>query len=92
MSNYTEEPWFVNFVAKLLQGDRDTLSLLRFNPFVTAPPKYVRARLYRYRFSTGEERKRTGAWWQREFEGEWFPAVSLDTPGLQKVLRDMGWK
>ncbi len=46
MSNYTEEPWFVNFVAKLLQGDRDTLSLLRFNPFASAPPKYVRARLY----------------------------------------------
>ena len=92
MSNYTEEPWFVNFVAKLLQGDRETLSLLRFNPFAAAPPKYVRARLYRYRFSTGEERKRTGAWWQRELEGEWFPAISLDTPGLQRVLRDQGWK
>jgi Lipase maturation factor len=92
MSNYTQEPWFVNFVAKLLQGDRDTLSLLRFNPFPTAPPKYVRARLYRYRFSNGEERRRTGAWWQREFEGEWFPAISLDTPGLRKVLRDQGWK
>ena len=92
MSNYTEEPWFVNFVAKLLNGDREVISLLRYNPFRDSPPKYIRARLYRYRFSTAEERKRTGAWWQRDFEGDWFPPVSLETPGLQKVLRQMGWE
>ncbi len=92
MSNYTEEPWFVNFAAKLLAGDRDALSLLRVNPFPGAPPKYVRARLYRYRFTTETERKQTGAWWKREEEGVWFPAVSLDTPGFEKLLRDQGWK
>ncbi len=92
MSTYEQEPWFINFVAKLLQGDRATLSLLRINPFPSAPPKYIRARLYRYRFSSEEERRRTGAWWQRELEGEWFPAVSLDTPGLQRILRNQGWE
>jgi hypothetical protein len=92
MSNYTQETWFVNLVAKLLHGDRATLSLLRYNPFPQAPPKYIRARLYRYRFATPEEHKRTGAWWTRELEGQWFPAVSLETPGLQRVLRDMGWE
>ncbi len=56
----------MNFVAKLLQGDRAVLSLLRVNPFAAAPPRFVRARLYRYRFSTAAERKQTGAWWQRE--------------------------
>jgi hypothetical protein len=92
MSNYTEEPWFVNLVAKLLKGDRAVISLLRYNPFGDSPPKYIRARLYRYRFSTAVERRRTGAWWQRDLEGVWFPPVSLETPGLQKVLRDMGWE
>jgi hypothetical protein len=92
MSNYTEEPWFVNLVAKLLKGDRAIISLLRYNPFPDAPPKHIRARLYRYRFSTADERKRTGAWWQRKLEGFWFPTVSLETPGLQKVLRQMGWE
>ncbi len=92
MSNYTEEPWFVNFAAKLLAGDHAILSLLRKNPFPQAPPNYVRARLYRYRFTTAEERERTGAWWHRELEGDWFPAVSLDTPGFAKLLRDEGWK
>jgi hypothetical protein len=92
MSSYEREPWFINFAAKLLKGDAATLSLLRVNPFPSAPPKYIRARLYRYRFSTAEERKRTGAWWQRELEGEWFPAVSLDTPGLRRILRSQGWE
>jgi hypothetical protein len=92
MSSYSEQPWFVNFAAKLLAGDAATLSLLRMNPFPHSPPKYLRARLYRYRFSTADERKRTGAWWQRELEGEWFPAVSLETPGFAKLLRDQGWK
>jgi hypothetical protein len=39
MSRYQDEPWFVNFVAKLLQGDRAVLSLLRVNPFPNAPPR-----------------------------------------------------
>jgi hypothetical protein len=91
MGNYTDQPWFVNFVAKLLKGDRPTLSLLRYNPFPDGPPKYVRAQLYRYRFSTPEERKRTGAWWQRDLEGPWFPPISLDTPGFQKLLKEQGW-
>ncbi len=60
---------FVNFTAKLLQGDRELLGLLRFNPFPEHPPKYVRAMLYHYRFSTPEERGKTGAWWQRELAG-----------------------
>jgi hypothetical protein len=92
MSSYTQEPWFVNFVAKLLRGDRPTLSLLRYNPFPDRPPKYVRARLFRYRFTTPEEHAKTGAWWHRDFEGDWFPPISIDTPGLQKVLREQGWE
>ncbi len=33
MSSYQDYPWFVNFVAKLLEGDKAVLSLLRKNPF-----------------------------------------------------------
>jgi hypothetical protein len=91
MSRYTEQPWFVNFVAKLLQGDPAVLSLLRVNPFAGAPPRYIRARLYHYRFSTADERRQTGAWWQRELAGEWFPPVSLDTPGFRRILADQNW-
>lgn len=91
MSRYRDEPWFVNFVAKLLQGDRAVLSLLRMNPFAGAPPRFVRARFYHYRFSTADERRKSGAWWQRELVGQWFPPVSLDTPGFRRILVDQGW-
>jgi hypothetical protein len=91
MGRYSENPWFVNFTAKLLQGDRAVLGLLRWNPFPQRPPRYVRAMLYHYRFSTPDERRRTRAWWQRELAGPWFPAVSLDMPEFREVLTEQGW-
>jgi hypothetical protein len=76
MSNYREHPWFVNLVTKLLEGDAATLSLLRTNPFPQAPPKWIRARMYEYQFTTPAERKSTGLWWTRRLAGEYFPTVS----------------
>jgi len=61
------------------------------NPFPDAPPRFVRAKLYSYRFSTAAERRKSGAWWQRELVGQWFPAVSLETPGFRQILMDQGW-
>jgi hypothetical protein len=91
MSSYQDYPWFVNFVGKLLQGDADVLSLLRKNPFEKQPPRYVRALLYEYHFTTPEEKKRTGAWWTRTLTGDYFPAVSMQTPGFRQILKNQGW-
>ena len=91
MSNYQDYPWFVNLMAKLLEGDRDVLSLLRSNPFGSHPPKQVRALLYEYRFTTPEERKQTGAWWKRSLIGEYFPPVSMQTPAFRRILQSQGW-
>jgi hypothetical protein len=71
-------PWFVSFCLRLLQGSESTLALMEGNPFSGEPPKFVRARLYDYRFTTREERARTGNWWKRELKGEYLPAVSLE--------------
>ena len=69
--------WFVPFLAKLLEGDRATLGLLRVNPFPDRPPRFVRARLYLYRFTTPAERRESGAWWHRTFVREYLPPVAL---------------
>lgn len=58
--------WFPRFVGKLLENDPDTLRLLRHNPFPDAPPRRIRARMFRYRFATRGERRATGQWWMRE--------------------------
>ncbi|MBW5480513.1 lipase maturation factor family protein [Streptomyces bambusae] len=72
--------WFGPFVERLLTGDRDTLRLLRHNPFPDAPPVYVRARLYRYRFTTWRELRETGAWWHRTLLREYLPPARLAEP------------
>lgn len=74
------EIWFLRFVEKLLQGDREVLALLRENPFSDHPPRWVRARMYEYRFTDPGERAATGAWWARKDVGEFLRPVSLTTP------------
>jgi hypothetical protein len=81
----------VHFVAKLLEGDKPVLSLLKKNPFPEQPPRYVRALLYQYRLSSLEVKKKTGQWWVREKLGAYFPTVSLDSPALRMMLLQMRW-
>jgi hypothetical protein len=75
------EDWFVGLVAKLLDGDRATLRLLARNPFPEQPPRLARALLYRYRFTTAEERNATGEWWRRELLRSYLQPVGLAVPG-----------
>jgi len=77
LNGYQSQPWFVNFMVRLLEGSPDVLTLLAVNPFPSSPPRFVRARLYDYKFTTLAERRATGNWWRREPQGEYFPAVSL---------------
>ena len=51
----------MSFLAALLRGDRAILGLLRQNPFADRPPSFVRARLYRYRFTSWQELARPAA-------------------------------
>ncbi|MFE3268230.1 lipase maturation factor family protein [Streptomyces sp. NPDC059215] len=72
-------PWFTGLVERLLENDRDTLRLLRRSPFpADAPPRYVRARLYRYRFTTWRELRETGACWHRTPVREFLPPTRLE--------------
>jgi len=91
MAQFNEEPWFVNFMAKLLEGDRAVLGLLARDPFSGQPPRYIRARLFLYRFTTPRERRQSGDWWKRDFVADYFPEVSLETPGFRRVLEEQGW-
>jgi hypothetical protein len=58
--------WFTVFLRRLLEADPETLRLLRHDPFDGRRPRAVRAVLHRYRYTTPEERRRTGDWWVRE--------------------------
>src|SRR5438132_10347624 len=78
LGSYRQNPWFVQTVICLLHGKLEVVALFERNPFPQAPPRYVRATLYRYRFTTAEEHRETGAWWKRQELGEYLPSVSLE--------------
>jgi predicted DCC family thiol-disulfide oxidoreductase YuxK len=86
LANYQQNPWFVNFCLRLLQGSPDVLRLLKTNPFPDGPPRYVRAMLYDYAFTSPKERKETGAWWKRKEKGIYLPVIGLkNEPTPQKL-------
>ncbi|HEY4100472.1 MAG TPA: lipase maturation factor family protein [Gemmatimonadales bacterium] len=85
------DSWFLPLVARLLQNDKPTLSLLAGNPFPDRPPVWIRAELYNYQFTTAAERKATGNWWNRALVGDYLRPISLQTPGLIGGLEAQGW-
>ena len=70
-------PWFVSLCVHLMEGTPEVLTLLETNPFVDAPPKFIRAKRYLYKFTTPEERAQTGHWWKRTETDMYFGPVSL---------------
>ena len=72
------DAWFLNLIQKILEGDKQILSLIKDNPFKNTPPKYIRAQRYLYQFTSSVEHRQTGTWWKRELTGAYLPAVSLD--------------
>ena len=71
--------WFFNFIQRLLTNNPSLLSLMGPNPFPDAPPTFIRALFYRYRYTTPEQKRQTGAWWSRQLLGTYLPPVSLDS-------------
>ena len=66
-------PWFDQFLHRLLENSPQVIALLKNNPFPDSPPRFIRVEAYRYRFTTFEERKKTGQWWHREALGPFTP-------------------
>jgi hypothetical protein len=81
------EPWSVHLIWKLLHDDRTVLGLLANDPFPGAPPRFIRARLYRYRFAPPG----SDLVWERELLGDWLPAMSAEDPRLRRFLVEHGW-
>lgn len=78
------EPWLPRLLQALLAGDPDVLRLLRVNPFPGRPPAWVRVSRYRYRFTTWQQLRQTGAWWERVPAGTFLGPVMprpADGPG-----------
>ena len=73
MSPAEFHPWIFALTQRLLEGEKRILRLFARNPFPNAPPKFIRADWYRYRFSKPGDR----GWWTRTYVGEYVPPITL---------------
>ncbi|XP_003417747.1 lipase maturation factor 1 isoform X1 [Loxodonta africana] len=88
---YEQHEWIIHLAGKLMANDAQALSLLFHNPFTgRAPPRWVRAELYRYKFSLpGGRHAAEGEWWVRRRIGPYFPPLSLQ--GLRGYFEAREW-
>ena len=77
LSDYRREPWFLELCRRMLSGSAPVLRLLGPNPFPDAPPRFLRAVVYDYRFTDAAVRRTTGAWWTRRPLGLYCPVLTL---------------
>ena len=70
------ERWFLQFEHRLLAGSPEVIALLRENPFPDQPPRFVRARLYLYRFTSWG----SADWWARDDQGLFCPPIETKPP------------
>lgn len=89
MATPNDYPWTVSFVWHLLQNEPTTLQLIANNPFPEAPPRYIRALRYRYKFAPQDNPE--GAWWTRERLETWLPPISLSSTNVKNFLQAQGW-
>ncbi|XP_055935289.1 lipase maturation factor 2-like [Argiope bruennichi] len=94
LGNYEHNPWFVSLIYRLLDGEKDVLKLLDTErlPFPpNKPPKYIRAILYKYHFtSPSSTKKKSHDWWTRRKEREYFSSANLDEKEMAEFLSDAG--
>ncbi|MGK5595368.1 MAG: lipase maturation factor family protein [Parachlamydiaceae bacterium] len=77
LDHYQNIPWLHQLIMRMLHGSTDVMALFKHNPFRDRPPRFIRALLFQYRFTSLEEKRETGRWWKREFRGFYAPPFSL---------------
>jgi hypothetical protein len=86
LGNWQQNELVPETEERLLVSSPAVLSLFRRNPFQNMPPRYVRAVLWQYWFTTMEEKRRTGNWWRREYIGLYAPELMLTEDGDYGVV------
>jgi lipase maturation factor 1 len=66
---------------RLLANSPNVLHLFASNPFAAAPPKYIRAVLWQYWFTSRKEKHETGNWWKRQLIGLYAPTLTIRPDG-----------
>lgn len=74
-------PTIDGLVRGILRGSKPVMGLMDTDPFAGRPPRYVRVKVYDYRFTNANEGSRTGDWWVRTDTGMHTDAYTLANVG-----------
>lgn len=77
LGSMRSNPWLGELQDRLLEGSPSVLGLLGENPFPKRPPRFVRAILFEYRFTTRSERAAGAGYWTRGLVGTYAGARTL---------------
>jgi hypothetical protein len=83
---WRENMFVVSAEERLLANNGDVLALFASNPFADAAPKYVRAVIWQYTFTSLAQKRATGIWWERTFLGLYAPELTLQPGGRLGVV------
>ncbi|MBW2551513.1 MAG: lipase maturation factor family protein [Deltaproteobacteria bacterium] len=78
LGDYRRNTWLGNLMTRLLQDEPSVLALIGENPFEDAPPKQIRAVIYRYEPTGRDERDATGQWWKRRDRLLYAPILGVE--------------
>lgn len=81
LGSWAEYPIVPRTEERLLTGNPEVLGLFSGDPFPHSPPRYIRAVLWQYWFSTAAEHRARGLWWRRELLGTYAPTLTLAPDG-----------
>jgi len=76
LGDYRSNPWLLRFMRRLLEGSPSVRGLLAVDPFPDRPPRYVRAMIEDYRFTTITGRRAEGLWWDRDKRRPYAPVMT----------------
>jgi hypothetical protein len=63
LSTIERQAWMRGLLGRLLEGSPDVVGLFAEDPFAGTPPRFVRARVEDWRFSSWSDWRETGRWW-----------------------------
>jgi lipase maturation factor 1 len=81
LGSWRDYPIVPRTEIRLLSNDKDVLALFENNPFMTEPPRVVRAVIWQYWFTTISEKREKGLWWRRQFLGLYAPTIERELDG-----------
>lgn len=86
LGSWQQNPMVPRTEELLLENDPVVLELFAGNPYPNTPPRFVRAVLWQYWFSTPEQKHIAGVWWQRQLVTAYAPTLTRLPSGQFEII------